>query len=134
MGELSCADRVESALSSRLASLVEWEAEYGRAEEAGDDERMDEVLEAVREWPLCIERKATFWLSGDEADFHRWRVQLSTGGPGDWFDIDVDASSGRVVGAEYVFQDWFDSATADSLDPADLEWFATTLGLEWFSE
>lgn len=38
-----------------------------------------------------------------------FRVLLSTGGPGDWFDLEVD-DRGDVVGAEYVFQDWYDYA------------------------
>ena len=60
----------------------------------------DQVRDSILETPLAIETRKVH------------RVLLSTGGPGDWFEVETD-ESGYVWRVSYVFQDWFDVARED---------------------
>lgn len=68
-----------------------------------------------------------YGLSVEKFTLIRW--QLSTGGPGDWLDIKVDAD-GDVFAVEYHFNDWFDHAQVDVSANSPLwelaEWCAET--------
>lgn len=67
----------------------------------------EQVRELILALPLAVETRTVR------------RVLLSTGGPGDWFEVETD-EDGYVWRVSYVFQDWFDVARAD-LDGRDRE-------------
>lgn len=69
------------------------------------DEDYDE--DSLSEFPLSVEKRYSI------------RYLMSTGGPGDWIDIDVD-SDGDVTGVSYHFQDWFDHAEVPVRDASPL--------------
>lgn len=70
-----------------------------------DDETLsyEEAAERISELPLGVSVKRVL------------RIDLSTGGPGDWLEADVD-DDGTVDSVTYHFNDWFDHAerTVDS--------------------
>jgi hypothetical protein len=57
----------------------------------------EEAYERLWEWPLSVEVRRYV------------RIQLSTGGPGDWLDAEID-EDGEVIRVDYHFNDWFDHA------------------------
>jgi hypothetical protein len=75
----------------------EWEDRISQINESLENsEKMDEFLEGI----LAFTPKVTI------------RVELSTGGPADWIELEV--SKGKygyeIDGAVYHFADWFDHA------------------------
>lgn len=64
-----------------------------------DSDIAQEAFNAIDEYPLCIEKRISL------------KIQLSTGGPGDWLEAIYDGPD--LVHAEYHFNDWFDHAEMD---------------------
>jgi hypothetical protein len=77
--------------------------EYGAALVAIPDRAIDEIRDAA------MQRADEYPLGASRMIVHR--VELSTGGPGDWLEVFCDADEpheiNRVV---YHFNDWFDHA------------------------
>lgn len=86
--------------------LMQHEADRGEPWTAEDD---DEYRD-----PLSLEVKRSV------------RILLSTGGPGDWIDVDVD-EQGSILGGSYHNQDWFDHAEVE-LDDEELRLVETIYG------
>lgn len=102
----TCEERVSENLASRIEGIEEiYEALNNDGGEIdGDFCDYEAAYERLQELPLGIEIKSTLV------------VQLSTGGPGDQFEIAVErgAHGGWVLAdneATYRFLDWFDGAT-----------------------
>lgn len=99
----SCKARIKSHFESRLESITplsEREPEYdekGYEIERDEDEEDDDSELLKGEDVLDVEKKRSI------------KILLSTGGPGDWFEVEIyqDNSMGEVT---YHFQDWFDHA------------------------
>ena len=99
----SCAERIEAQRDGRLE---DWR-ELFALEASDDDEKREEAFQQLDEYPLSVELRRTV------------RIDLSTGGPGDWLEVqlDHDGDPGRI---EYHFNDWFDHA-AVTLEGEDYE-------------
>jgi hypothetical protein len=99
----TCEDRIKDQFESRLESITplsEREPEYdedGNEIERDEDEEDDDSELLKGEDVLDVEKKRSI------------RILLSTGGPGDWFEVDVD-SDNSLGDVTYHFQDWFDHA------------------------
>jgi hypothetical protein len=102
----TCEERIEAHLASHIKDI---EAIYDALNNDGgeiDGEFCDyeAAYERLQEFPLAVEIKSTLV------------VQISTGDPGDQFEIAVErgAHGGWVLAdneATYRFLDWFDGAT-----------------------
>lgn len=99
----SCEERIDAHLAGRIEDLVEMDKRRDVAEAAEDYDTQDEVLEELDNYALCIDVR------------HTMIVQLSTGGPGDQFEIEItQGDHGWELAdreATYRFLDWFDGAT-----------------------
>lgn len=88
---------------------VKWAHEEGDASEydhaAEPDDEYNE--DSIYEYPLGIEK------------FTVVRIDLSTGGPGDWLEAKLD-SDGDMVRVDYHFNDWFDHAQRSVGQGSDL--------------
>ena len=73
----------------------------------GAERLADEAQTTIYEMPLSVETIRTV------------KVLLSTGGPADWFEAQLD-DDGDIRRIEYVYQDWFDGARR-TLDGADFD-------------
>lgn len=106
-----CEVRIAAHMESREADfgtlfaiaggeMVECETCDGDGEHAPeyDGEVLDDDQAYTRlgEYPLCLTVKRVL------------RVDLSTGGPGDWLEVVLD--DGEVQSVTYHFNDWFDHA------------------------
>ncbi len=90
----TCAERIDEQKDGRLGDFAELLDAY----DTEDDTERDEASERIYEYPLNVERITV------------WRVDLSTGGPGDWLEIHTD-NENNPTRAEYHFNDWFDHAS-----------------------
>lgn len=86
--QATCAERVQANKEMRIDDLkaslkIDSEAEGGREE--------------LQERVLCV-----------DVEKHL-KIHLSTGGPGDWFEL-VYGKDDKLIRGEYHFQDWFDHA------------------------
>lgn len=140
--QATCEERIESHLRSRMdgiAAAFEIVTGAPNVEEADLSERAREILsergidtddtsdsdieeaarDYLRELPLGVSAKTVF------------RIDLSTGGPGDWLEVECSgdtpnyepAGEGEhyeITGVEYHFNDWFDHAQRTLRDD-DLE-------------
>jgi len=92
MSDKSCEERIDDQLRGRLE-------DFNRIlVDSGDDDKYDEAMDEWLEYPLSVEGKRFI------------RVELSTGGPGDWLDVHYDGG-GLITRIEYYFNDWFDGAS-----------------------
>lgn len=73
----------------------------------GLDKLNEDARECIEEMPLSVET------------FKVLKVLLSTGGPADWFEAQID-DDGDILRIEYVYQDWFDGARR-TLDGAEFD-------------
>lgn len=118
--EGTCEDRIADHLTSRLATFAalakaarvndQDELDALTAEDRNeirdaigcDDLIADELAEAadtaIVELPLCVSAKKLY------------RIDLSTGGPGDWLEAEVDTEDHEIGRITYWFNDWFDVA------------------------
>jgi hypothetical protein len=81
----TCEERIKEALQGRLKQIMG----------ALADEELEEEFE---EGILAIDRKVIY------------RVEMSWGGPSDYFEIEVDPQECQIVDIVYHFLDWFDGA------------------------
>ena len=104
--ESSCEERIAGYYASRmetigaLVRLSEERASYAdmaNLEEYADPDGMIDAQERIWELPLAVEVIRTV------------KITLGTGGPGDWFEAQIDAE-GNIGRIEYHFNDWFDHA------------------------
>lgn len=86
----SCEERIPFRLESRLEDIND----LLFRENSGDETASDEIFEL----PLGI------------SEYSVVRIDLSTGGPGDWFECHID-KDGSIQVIEYHFNDWFDHAS-----------------------
>lgn len=110
----TCEERIDAELASRVVFLgdlaklargAEDRDALKRLQEEGEidiDETdwleiQDRAIMRADETPLAVSRKTV------------WRIELSYGGPQDYFDVFV--SDGEVERIEYRFLDWFDGAS-----------------------
>jgi hypothetical protein len=107
MDDLEAVDRILSASSvthvpvnaiKTLTDSFGYDIEFdGDDPDVTMDQLRDKAEQALQELPLGATKQVV------------WRVDLSTGGPGDWFEFYVD-DNGDVERIEYHFNDWFDHA------------------------
>ena len=101
----TCEERIEEEKEYQLHRIDQLINRMGSV----NDKVADRAQEEAAEWPLSIEVIKTV------------RVDLSTGGPGDWFEIKT--RDGELYAGSYRFQDWFDHAErALSDDEISLVW------------
>lgn len=101
MSEPTCEQRIAGHMESReedftkLFAIVDGDSEDNEY----DDEQLtdEEAYDRLAEMPLAVELRRYV------------RIDLSTGGPGDWLEADLD-EDGEVTRVEYHFNDWFDHA------------------------
>jgi len=116
----TCEERIAAQLAGRLEDFAAYVAvgqDGGtkKQRDAIDIEGKGEVaresaLEGWSEYPLGVQVKKLL------------RVDLSTGGPADWFEVTLD-DGGQPEHITYVFQDWFDGARHSlSGDEFDAAW------------
>lgn len=97
----SCAELIYGKLQGRIAQMKgpeEKEVEYdegGEEIEVEDDEDEDENGPMV----YHVQKILSF------------KLELSGGGPSDYFIIEVDPDDKTCIDAEYHYLDWFDGAT-----------------------
>lgn len=105
------------------ATEFDWE-EPEREEGHDDDEHVAAVVESAREY---LTRKR----DDDNADEGEvlgvsvkvtveLRVELSTGGPGDWLTAELDLEDGTISDVRYHFAPWFDHADVRVHDDSPL--------------
>jgi hypothetical protein len=108
-----CEERIESQMQGRfkdlenLDNLTEMEEEeknkvlldFGYEGQTYQDDDLDDLRsDLINEYPLAVSKLELI------------RIELSTGGPGDYIEIQVDPENKIVVSGKYYFIDWFDSA------------------------
>lgn len=103
--DLTCEDRVDAHLAGRIEQLAEilTAIDNDGGEIEGDEVDGEDALERLDEFPLCVDLSVTM------------TVQISTGGPGDQLEIEIERGQyGWELAddhATYRFLDWFDGAT-----------------------
>lgn len=121
--EASCAERLPEHLASRLEDFRAMETRERRASATDNDDRRDALYTEVSEYPLAV-------------TVHRvWRIDISTGGPGDWIEVHTDDDNDPTR-VEYHFQDWFDHASV-ALDGEERDaalWFARQVTADFYVE
>lgn len=101
-----------------LGSVVDvFDAWWDEAKDFLQDER--DITQQMLEMPLALSTRISM------------RVELSTGGPGDWLEVglDVDGYNRDVEFVNYHFNDWFDHAERPVSEDSPL-WAAA----EWYAE
>ncbi len=91
--QLTCDERIAEHMESREA---DFKALFAKAN-SDDDLQHEEALDELSEAPLAI------------TAYKLVRIDLSTGGPGDWLEVTLD-DEGFALNVEYHFNDWFDHA------------------------
>lgn len=96
-------DMVISSYDDEDAAVEHAEDCEEESREAGKDDEdtrtAEEKREEFEESILCVDKRLTY------------RITLSTGGPADGFNLEVDPETHEIISAEYWYQDWFDGAT-----------------------
>lgn len=112
--KLSCEERVGPQLASRIEDLKALYTAIEAAQDSGDDNACDEVQDKLDTFALCVDIR------------HTMIVCISTGGPGDQFEIAVEQGPyGWNLAdneATYRFLDWFDGATRTTDNEAVMEY------------
>jgi hypothetical protein len=107
-----CEDRIEAHLASRIEDLAELTARIN----GEDEDDSDEAREELDNFALSLDLKVTM------------KVQISTGGPGDQFEVEIERGRfGWELAddfATYRFLDWFDGATRRTDNPAVMAYLA----------
>ncbi len=117
--EKTCAERIGDQLTSRLEWFTELSDAVTQASESDDSDAIDDAYQTIYESPLAISTRKVI------------RVELSTGGPGDWLEYQVDPEDNACERITYHFQDWFDHAerTLDGDEYDTAYAYADTLGV-----
>lgn len=98
MAEQTCEQRLPDHLSGRLEAFANIIRRQEKAQETNDWRAADDAYDEQYQMPLSVEVVRVV------------KVLLSTGGPGDWFEVTVDPD-GNSTRVEYHFQDSFDHAS-----------------------
>jgi len=102
----TCQHRVEAELAGRIEQLKAMQAAIDLAED--DDDARDDAEQTLNEFPLHVDTKTTMV------------ILLSTGGPGDQIEVEIEKVSNAWERADthvtYRFMDWFDGATTRTDD------------------
>ena len=81
----TCEERIDSELKDRIEA-------FGKIVESEDP------VEAINEYALALSKTVIY------------KLELSYGGPQDYFTFEYDPDSRELVGITYHFLDWFDEA------------------------
>jgi len=118
-----CENRIEAQLASRIEDLQELATRINGENEEDGDEAQEELDN------LALDLRVTM------------TIQISTGGPGDQFEVEIERSRfGWVLAndfATYRFLDWFDEATRRTDDPTVMAYLANIVervSPEWAGE
>lgn len=107
--EKTCADRIADQMKGREAyaaaifaaqacsATPEQMEDLDIPTDVEDDELTEAATDRLMEWPLAV---TTFTVL---------RIDLSTGGPGDWLEAKLN-SDNLIESVTYHFNDWFDHA------------------------
>ncbi len=90
----------EARINDELVSREEYVESLLNA--IGNDEPFDgydDPLDALHEFPLGVSK------------YEIIRIDLSTGGPGDWIEAKIDSRDNEILSVTYHFNDWFDHAS-----------------------
>lgn len=120
--QASCRDRIAAHKDSRLGHI----AALNTLASVYDDDTRDEARRELADDPtlddLGLDENASAEDHQEQADtalcelplsvevLRTVKILLSTGGPGDWLEVTLDAENDPIR-AEYHFHDWFDHAS-----------------------
>lgn len=107
--QLSCAQRIEDQLAGREKTMDEI---FSAMDNDGEYEGQD-AYDALHEYALGYEKKDML------------KIELSTGGPGDWLECYL--SDNELYRVEYHFNDWFDHAQTVVDEGSSLFRYAETI-------
>jgi len=116
MSNPTCDDRIEGHLRSRIEDLAHMHAVINQDGGVidGEDVTSDDALDRIAEYALGIETHTTMV------------VLLSTGGPGDQLEVEIERGTYgwelAETSAAYRFSDWFDGATIRTADRDVMEY------------
>ena len=120
--EDTCEARIDKQLQGRIDDLTELHNVVDDDEGVIDGEEIDadDAYDRLANLPLSVDVK------------HTMTVLLSTGGPGDQFEIEIEKGEhGWELAddeATYRFLDWFDGATRKTDDPNVIRFLEGFLG------
>lgn len=117
--EQTCAERLPDYLKGRLEDFTRIRQAIGAAQDINDDEALEEAESELYAFPLGV---STYTVK---------RVDLGTGGPGDWLEYMYQEDSQEISRITYHFADWFDHAerVLEGEEFQNAEQFAYDLGL-----
>ncbi len=98
----SCLDRIEAHAASNEETYRGMMFFLDGWSRSDNDDRREQAEERVRESPLSVVQ------NGDTV-----KIEESTGGPADGYEIEIDTQTGKLYSAEYYFRDWWDGATIE---------------------
>jgi hypothetical protein len=119
--EATCEERLPAHLESRLEdfrSMTGWIKAWS---ETRNHPRQEDAERRAQEYPLYLDVKKV----------HKVTLELSTGGPADRIEFEVD--NGHIGDVVYIFQDWFDGARKTLFNEerdAALEYIRTQIDLD----
>ena len=111
----TCKERISDQLKGRMED-IDRALELQEKEIENNEE--GEGVEDLRESILCFDKTITVYMC------------LSTGGPEDGFELDLDPVEKEITGGRYVFKDWFDGARQE-LTEEQLQKVLNCYGLEY---
>jgi len=118
--EATCEERVSDQLAGRVRDLQGIRDRLDVALEVDDMYAHDAALDELNTFALCVDLRTTMV------------VQISTGGPGDQFEIAVERGEhGWELAdneATYRFLDWFDGATRTTDNEAVMAYLENIVG------
>lgn len=94
----SCEARIDSELAATAETIAGFWTREERACATNNEERREENFEEMANYVLGVSVERVY------------TIQMSTGGPGDQFEVSVD-SEGDITRIVYRFLDWYDGAT-----------------------
>lgn len=115
----SCEKRIDANLASRIEDLAEIIAAIDNDGGVIDGDKVDgdDALERLNGYALCSDIKTIMTL------------QISTGGPGDQFEVEVVRGDYGWelddTSATYRFLDWFDGATRRTDNPTVMRYLTS---------
>ena len=107
--------RISDQLMGRMEGINRALELQAKDIESNDD---GEGTENLRENILSLDKTITVYMC------------LSTGGPEDGFEFDLDQHDKEVIGGHYIFKDWFDGARQE-LTEEQLQKVLNCYGLEY---